>query len=131
MDNSWVTQIETNVADYIESELSGVLVTTDDYTGDTAVFPTVYVHELSQIERGYDIDGSEIAAVLSTFEINVAEQTYLGCKELSNKVMLLMKGLRFEVIASPLHTKMNGYYRSVSRYRRHISGGDSDIINEE
>lgn len=126
-----MTQIETNVSDYIESELSGVLVTTDDYTGDTAVFPTVYVHELSQIERGYDIDGSEIAAVLSTFEINVAEQTYLGCKELSNKVMLLMKGLRFEVIASPLHTKMNGYYRSVSRYRRHISGGDSDIINEE
>lgn len=131
MDNSWVTQIEQNVADYIDAELEDIFVTTEQYTGDTASFPAVYVHELSQIEKGYDLDGSEIAAVMSTFEIQVFDSSYNSCKELSKQVMLLMKELRFEVIASPLHTQANGYYRSVSRYRRNISGGDSDIINEE
>lgn len=132
MDNSWVTQIEENVATYIDADLStsmDVLVTTEEYTGDTAIFPAVYVRELTQVEKGYDLDGSSIASVLSTFQIEVYDTTYAECKELSTKVMLLMKELRFEVIASPLHTQMNGYYRSVSRYRRNVSGGDSDIIN--
>lgn len=130
MDNSWVTQIESNVVTYIDSELSEVFVTSDEYTGDTAIFPAVYVRELSQVERGYDIDGCEIASVLSTFQIDVYAHSYKECKSISSSVMLLMKELRFEVIASPLHTKENGYYRSVSRYRRNVSGGDSDIIND-
>lgn len=135
MDNSWVTQIEDNVTSYIDSSInekdSNVLVTSDEYTGGTATFPAVYVRELTQAERGYDIDGSVISGVLSTFQLDVFANSYRECKELSNKVMLLMKDLRFEVIASPLHTKGNGYYRSVSRYRRVIGGGDSELITEE
>lgn len=131
MDNSWITQIESNVTTYIDDSLSEtmqVLVTSDEYTGDTASFPAVYVRELSQVERGRDIDGQEICAVRSTFQLNVFASDYNTCKNLSTKVMLLMKNLRFQVIASPLHTKENGYYRSVSRYRRTVSGGDSDLI---
>ena len=131
MDNSWVTQIESNVTTYIDDELSqtlDVLVTSDEFTGDTASFPAVYVRELSQSERGYDIDGTEISGVMSTFQIDVFANTYNECKELSSKVMLLMKDLRFQVMFSPLHTRENGYYRSVGRYRRLIGGGDSDLI---
>lgn len=129
MDNSWVTEIESNITTYIDDALGeDILVTSDQFTGDTASFPAVYVREMSQSERGYDIDGSTIAAVRSTFQINVYASTYDKCKEISTKVMLLMKDLRFQVIASPLHTQENGYYRSVSRYRRTISGGDSDLI---
>ncbi len=134
MDNTWVTQIEDNVTSYIDSSLneksSDILVTSEEYTGDTATFPAVYVRELSQTERGYDIDGSEISGVLSTFQLDVFANGYRECKDLSTKVMLLMKDLRFEVIASPLHTQGNGYYRSVSRYRRVIGGGDSELITE-
>lgn len=134
MDNSWVTQIEENVLTYIDAALTAtmdVFVTSGEYTGDTAVFPSVYIHELSQVERGYDLDGSSINGVLSTFQIEVYDTTYSSCKDLSTKVMLLMKELRFEVIASPLHTQMNGYYRSVSRYRRLIGGEDKELINEQ
>lgn len=135
MDNTWVTQIEDNVTSYIDSSLndkdSDILVTSEQYTGDTATFPAVYVRELSQTERGYDIEGSTISSVLSTFQLDVFANGYKECKDLSAKVMLLMKDLRFEVIASPLHTQGNGYYQSVSRYRRNISGGDSDLITEE
>lgn len=134
MDNSWVTQIEENVLTYIDAALTAtmdVFVTSGEYTGDTAVFPSVYIHELSQVERGYDLEGSSINGVLSTFQIEVYDTTYSACKDLSTKVMLLMKELRFEVIASPLHTQMNGYYRSVSRYRRLIGGEDKELINEQ
>ena len=134
MDNSWVTQIEKNVVSYIDAELTqtmDVFVTSGEYTGDTAEFPAVYVHELSQVERGYDLDGSSINGVLTTFQIEVYDTTYPDCKDLSTQVMLLMKELRFEVIASPLHTQMNGYYRSVSRYRRVVGGEDKELINEQ
>lgn len=133
MDNSWVTQIEENVLTYIDAALTAtmdVFVTSGEYTGDTAVFPSVYIHELSQVERGYDLDGSSINGVLSTFQIEVYDTTYSSCKDLSTRVMLLMKELRFEVIASPLHTQMNGYFRSVSRYRRLIGGEDKELINQ-
>lgn len=134
MDNSWVTQIEQNVVTYIDSELAtsmDVLVTSDEYTGETANFPAVYVHELSQTERGNDLEGTSINAVLSTFQIEVYDNTLAECKALSTQVMLLLKELRFEVIASPLHTKENGYYRSVSRYRRVVGGEDIDLITQD
>lgn len=134
MDNSWVTQIEENVVTYIDAALTDtmdVFVTSGEYTGDKAEFPSVYIRELSQVERGYDLDGSSINGVLSTFQIEVYDTTYSSCKDLSTRVMLLMKELRFEVIASPLHTQMNGYFRSVSRYRRLIGGEDKELINEQ
>ena len=133
MDNSWVTQIEENVTSYIDASLTAtmdILVTSDEYTGDTAEFPAVYIREMTQQEIGQDIEGNSIDGVRSTFEINVYANTYTECKEISTKVMLLMKELRFQVIASPLHTRSNGFYRSVSRYRRDIGGGDIELITE-
>ena len=121
MDNSWVTQIEENVATYIDSDLTetmDILVTTEAFTGDTAGFPAVYVHELSQVEKGYDIDGCSINGVTSTFEISTYAHTSSECKELATKVMLLMKEMRFEMIASPLKTQEYGYFKAVARYRR-------------
>lgn len=134
MDNSWVTQIEENVATYIDAELNetmDILVTTEDFTGDTAGFPAVYVHEMSQSEKGYDIDGSSINGVTSTFEINTYAQTSSECKGLGTKVMLLMKDMRFEVIASPLKTQEYGYFRTVARYRRIFGGEDRDLIDNK
>ena len=133
MDNTWVTQIEENVRTYIDASIDddNILVTSDDFTGDTASFPAVYVHELSQIEEGYNIEGDEICGVRTTFHIAVYTNDYNECKYISKNVMLFMKELRFEVIASPLHTQENGYYRSVSRYRRVVGGGDSELITWE
>lgn len=132
VDNSWVTQIEENVRTYIESRLEddSILVTSDNFTGDTASFPAVYVHELSQSEVGYTIEGNDICGVRTTFQLDVYTNDYNECKDISKNVMLFMKELRFEVIASPLHTQENGYYRSVSRYRRVVGGGDSELITD-
>ena len=134
MDNLWVTQIEENIATYIDAELNetaDILVTTEDYTGDTASFPAVYVHELSQVERGYDIEGTSINGVLSTFQIEVYCNTKPECRKISNDVLSIMKDLRFEVTASPLYKSENGYCFSVSRYRRLVGGEDLDLITRE
>ena len=132
MDNSWVTQIEEKVESYLKAELpEDVSVTSEDYTGDTAVFPAVYVKELTQQEIGSELMGDTIAAVRSTFQIEVYTNASTENKELSTKVMLLMKELSFEVIAAPLKTQQIGYYRSVSRYRRVVAGGDVQLISED
>lgn len=134
MDNLWVTQIEENIATYIDAEINetaDILVTTEDYTGDTASFPAVYVHELPQVERGYDIEGTSINGVLSTFQIEVYCNSRQECKETSNAVLSIMKDLRFEVTASPLYKSENGYTFSVARYRRLVGGEDLDLITRE
>lgn len=133
MDNNWVTQIEDNVRDYIESELTeyeNILVTSEPYTGDVPMFPVVYIHELSQREVGEDLDGSNIVAVDTTFQIEIATSAKDLCKEISTKVMMLMKDLRFKVIASPLYQEGNGYSKSVSRYERVIGGEDIEMIDK-
>lgn len=133
MDNNWVTQIEDNVRDYIESELTeyeDILVTSEPYTGDVPTFPVVYVHEMSQREVGQDLDGSNIVAVSTTFQIEIATSTKALCKDISTKVMMLMKELRFKVIASPLYQEGNGYSKSVSRYERVIGGEDIEMIDK-
>lgn len=133
MDNNWVTQIEDNVRDYIESELTeyeDILVTSEPYTGDVPTFPVVYVHEMSQREVGQDLDGSNIVAVSTTFQIEIATSTKALCKDISTKVMMLMKELRFTVIASPLYQEGNGYSKSVSRYERVIGGEDIEMIDK-
>jgi hypothetical protein len=128
-----VTQIEDNVRDYIESELTeyeDILVTSEPYTGDVPTFPVVYVHEMSQREVGEDLDGSNIVAVDTTFQIEVATSTKPLCKDISTKVMMLMKELRFKVIASPLYQEGNGYSKSVSRYERVVGGEDGDLVDK-
>lgn len=132
MDNSWVTQVEGIVSDYIEASLddSNILVTTESYTGDTARFPAVYVHEMTQQEIGSDLDGSFINGVRSTFQLDIFANNEKDCKELSSNVMLIMKELRFKVIASPLYTPENGYHRSFSRYRRDIGASDLELFND-
>lgn len=133
MDNNWVTQIEDNVRDYIESELTeyeDILVTSEPYTGDVPTFPVVYVHEMSQREVGQDLDGSNIVAVSTTFQIEIATSTKALCKDISTKVMMLMKELRFKVIASPLYQEGNGYSKSVSRYERVVGGEDGDLVDK-
>lgn len=133
MDNNWVTQIEDNVRDYIESELTeyeDILVTSEPYTGDVPTFPVVYVHEMPQREVGQDLDGSNIVAVSTTFQIEIATSTKALCKGISTKVMMLMKELRFKVIASPLYQEGNGYSKSVSRYERVVGGEDGDLVDK-
>lgn len=133
MDNNWVTQIEDNVRDYIDSELTeyeDILVTSEPYTGDVPTFPVVYVHEMPQREVGQDLDGSNIVAVSTTFQIEIATSTKALCKDISTKVMMLMKELRFKVIASPLYQEGNGYSKSVSRYERVVGGEDGDLVDK-
>lgn len=134
MENNWITQIEPNVLAYLQSDLEteyeDMLITSEEYTGDTPVFPVVYVHELIQREVGNDLDGENILAVDTTFQIEVAAPTKDLCKEISTKIVLLMKELRFKVLASPLYQEGNGYTRSVSRYGRIVGGEDTDLIDK-
>lgn len=137
MNNNWVTQIEPNVLAYLQSELEtkyseyeDMLITSEEYTGDTPVFPVVYVHELSQREVGNDLDGCNILGVDTTFQIEIATPTKELCKNISTDAMMLMKELRFKVIASPLYQEGNGYTRSVSRYQRIVGGEDTDLVDK-
>lgn len=133
MDNNWITQIEDNVRDYIDSELTeyeNILVTSEQYTGDVATFPVVYVHELTQRENGYDLDGTTIVGVTSTIQIEIAAPTKALCKKISTQVLMLMKELRFRILSSPLYEDGNGYTKSRSRYERNIGGEDIDLVDK-
>lgn len=100
-------------------------------TSDRAVaqprFPTIYIHEMSGREMGQDLAGTEINAVLSTFQIEVFDNmSESNVSEVMANIVNTMKSMRFDVISMPEFRNDNDVYRKVARFRRVI--GSADIL---
>lgn len=125
----WWSEIEDKVFTYVESYMM------DDYPeltcttkGDNIVdaeMPTLYLHEMTPIETGQDLDNTTINAVISTVEIVVyTNTTESECRQIISKAISLMKELRFNVTAFPDVVTQNNVAMAVARFRRVIGRSD-------
>ena len=110
----------------VKANFPDLFFTTNDRTSDDPKFPSVYVHELPGIERGQTLEGNEICAVLSTFEIRVSDNENMeNVTAVMNAVVDIMKSMRFEVVSMPEFRNTSSLYIKVARFRRMVGMGDT------
>ena len=90
----WIDDIESSVFTRLKAggnkikgqfpKFSKLFYTTSNESDGEAVFPTVYLEELSGSEQGQTFNGKEVAGYLASFQINV---THNGDKVEAKRVM--------------------------------------------
>lgn len=124
----WTSEIETTVFSRVKtqgiialgSKYPELFYTTKDEVEDEPSLPNVYVQELELAEQGRDLEGTEINAVLSTFQINVSAKRKQQTKEVMNQAVKTMKSMKFEAIGLPTYRTQNGLSKGTARFRRTI-----------
>lgn len=133
--NDWFASIEARVFNTVSYRLKRALnlsdkdikCTTNGQSNSTAVFPTFYLHELSPIETGQDLENKTINAVTETIETIVYTKNRQQCKKIINEVVVQMKALGFDVTMMPIITTDDNVYDGVARFRRIVGSGDVDL----
>ena len=136
MNDTWFADIEPyvftyckyNLADKDGAKFPDLYCTTADERLPTRL-PAVSIREISQKERGQDLDNADVNAVLSTFEVKAYALTDEECRAISSASAVLMKELRFNAISMPIYDMEENLYASYARYRRIIGAGDTDITS--
>lgn len=138
MDNSWVFEIQDKIYSRLEAmciaRLSGsypkINVTMDDHKVTNPKFPNVYLHFLSPIEIGKDLNGQDINAIYLTGQIEVTVTEAQGmsvANDVSQVVVDCMKQMRFSATL-PEFANTDSEYRTVCRFARTI--GNADVLFE-
>lgn len=121
------TRIKVEATQKLRSKYPNINFTTSDKVRTEPIFPNVYVKELQGSERGQTLDGESVNAILSSFQIEVADNVSDNrAREVANVVFLIMKKMKYEAIGLPFPDNIDGVHRNVARYRRII--GYNDIL---
>ena len=136
MDNTWYLQIQSKVFTQVQymmkkkyPKLNCTTKNENTQTGIPDKFPTMFLHELTPIERGQDLTNETINAVLSTIEIQVwTNTTEDECRKILGEATAQMKALQFNIIEMPLVSVNDKIAWGVIRCRRMIGNGDK-IVN--
>lgn len=129
----WFLELEDKYRSYFSTRMRNSL---PDYTFNFPVesdnstpteFPTIYFHEIAQVEKGNDLGNEGVNAVLETIEVQViTNDTLSEIKDITAVATLLMKQMRFNIISAPTYLREGeNIRRSISRYRRIIGSDDS------
>ena len=131
----WTSDIQSTVFTRIKavgnkklkSKYPNIYFTTSSKALATPKFPTVYVRRMQSAERGQDLDGTSVNAVLSTFQIEVTTNTNdTEAQEVADVVYKIMKSMRYQLIEEPISDNDENTYRNVARYRRMV--GYNDVL---
>lgn len=134
----WSSLISPNVFTKLKTDGNALLTkypdisftTVDRVVSSNAKFPTVYVHEMAGAEQGADLEGQNINAVISSFQIEVIDNTSQNrTNEVMTEIVGIMKSMRYQVIATPEFQNTATVYRSVARFRRVVAKGDKLVTN--
>lgn len=135
-ENQWISDLETNIFSNVvafakpllEKDYPDVRFTTESKSTQKPRFPTVYIHELTQVETGSTLDGKTVNAVMETMQ---AEITTNNDKSDAKKVTLVVleafKRMRFSGGQIGEIQYESDVYRSISRFSRLI--GENDTLN--
>lgn len=131
--NQWAFDLGTTIFSIVKSKTltelkskyPNIFVTDKGKTTGKAVFPTVYIQEMSGSERGADLEGRSINAVLETIQVDVTTNT---SRADANKVMAtvsdIFKQMRFTVQSMPTFEYNGETYRRTARFQRIIGAND-------
>ena len=131
----WFAEIEDKVVNFVRYELATkrnakypkLNVTSASADDNPSTFPTLYIHELSPMETGQTLEGTDVNAIMSTFEIQVFTNTNEpDCKKIVSDAIGAMKQLRFSVTMFPNVLTKNNTQIAIARFRRVI--GCNDVL---
>ena len=119
------TTIKTEFPEDIAAEYPNLFFTTSNQTDSNAVFPTVYIHQLSGAERGRDLEGTAINAVYTTIQVDVICNTSQSdASVVMSPIVDIMKQMMFNVNPVPEFTTSGDTYRATARFSRTLCDGD-------
>ena len=130
----WFSRITTTVFTRIKAIVSKKLLstypdlnfTTTDIAETEAKFPTVYIKRMKGYERGQDLEGSAVNAMLATFQVEVTDNVSdTRALEIADECCAVMKSMRFQIIGEPIPDNSNGKYRNIARYQRLVGYNDT------
>ena len=125
IEESVLTQLDYMLAQRTDAPYPNLVVTSANQNQVTA-FPTLYIHELSPVEAGNDLNNQTINAVLETIEIQIwTNETEAECRQLMSVAILEMKRMRFNCTAFPNIQTDNKIAFGIARFRRMIGSGDT------
>jgi len=120
------TRIKTIATERLKTKYPDLFFSTEQSLPKEPQFPTVLVKRMQGGEAGQTLEGTEINAILSTFQIeifdNVSER---HAQEVADVVCEIMKSMRYEMIGEPFPDNSDDeVFRNISRYRRIVGGND-------
>lgn len=125
IEESVLTQLDYMLAQRTDAPYPNLVVTSANQNQVTA-FPTLYIHELSPVEAGNDLNNQTINAVLETIEIQIwTNETEAECRQLMSAAIIEMKRMRFNCTAFPNIQTDNKIAFGIARFRRMIGSGDT------
>ena len=125
--NTVLTRIKAEGNKQLKSKYPDIRFTPSSKTQTNPKFPTVYVKRMQGAERGQTLDGQSVNAILSSFQIEVADNVSDDrAQEVADVVYEIMKSMRFQVLGEPIADNTDSEYRNIARYQRLI--GANDII---
>lgn len=120
------TRIKVEATEKLKNIYPSINFTTSDQVRTDPTFPNVYVKRLQGSERGQTLDGESVNAILSSYQIEVADNVSdRRAQEVADIVYSIMKKMRFECIGEPFPDNIEGVHRNVARYRRIIGYNDT------
>lgn len=130
----WVNDIQTAVFSRIQSRTTAqfrkrfpnIFFTKSARVSKDPSFPTIYVQKMQGAERGQDLEGTSINAVLSSFQIEVTDngENDSVANEIAWFICGIMKSMMYEMIGEPITDETDTTFRVIARYRRVISYDD-------
>ena len=125
IEESVLTQLDYMLAQRTDAPYPNLVVTSANQNQVTA-FPTLYIHELSPVEAGNDLNNQTINAVLETIEIQIwTNETEAECRQLMSAAIIEMKRMRFNCTSFPNIQTDNKIAFGIARFRRMIGSGDT------
>ena len=135
MTNDWVYDIESRVFTIVKGKTEKTVrkkfptakYTTSDTSDQTAVFPTIFIHELESPEDDMDLECGEVNSIYCTFEVKVTvDSKREDAKWIAKQITEAFRTLKFHTVMFPLTTGHNATYETIVRVRRLI--GNNDIL---
>lgn len=119
------TRIKVEGTKRLQKQFPNIYFTTSSKVEKTPKFPTVYVKRLQSTERGRDLEGTGINAIVAGFQVDVIDnKSENNAETVAYVVQDIMKRMRFEVVGSPFSDNSGDEYRVVARYQRNIGYND-------
>lgn len=120
------TRIKSIVNKKLKSTYPDINFTTSDKSSTDPKFPTVYVKRMPGMEKGQDLDGSTVNAMLVTFQLEVTDNiSDTRALEVADECCAVMKSMRFQLVGEPVPDNSNGKFRNIARYQRIVGYNDT------
>lgn len=119
------TKVKVGAEKELKTKYPDISFTTSDRVQRDPKFPSVYIKELGSPESGSDLEGNFVYSINSTFQIEVSDSiSQERAKRVMDKIVYLMKKMKYKISVSPYPNNTEGVYRVIARFTRNVDWND-------